>query len=60
MATTSRVLTVTPLRPLRQETAAADISFAIASLSNQLAEIKKELTSIKEIMVAIALGAQRR
>ena len=57
---TSRVLTVTPLRPLRQETAPADISFAIASLSNQLAEIRKELTSIKEIMVAIALGAQRR
>ena len=57
---TSRVLTVTPLRPLQEERVPADISFAIASLSNQLSEIKKELISIKEIMVAIALGAQRR
>ena len=43
----------------RLEDTLVDVMYAITSLSNQLLEIKQELASIKEIMVAIALQKSR-
>ena len=50
-----RSLAVLTPNPTRLEDPLVDVVYAITSLSTQLLDIKQELTSIKEIMVAIAL-----
>ncbi len=46
--------------PVVEEPPLAQIAKAIADLSTQLVEIRKELTSIKEIIVAVGLGNSLR
>jgi hypothetical protein len=57
---TRSVSVLAPMPSRREESAPADVLFAITSLSKQLLEINKELTSFKEIMVAIALCKSAR
>jgi len=51
--------TAVPIRPspvsIDEEPAAPEIANTIAGLSRQLLDIHKELTSIKEVIVALAL-----
>jgi hypothetical protein len=53
------VAVLTP-KSTRPEDTLVDVMYAITSLSKQLLEIKQELASIKEIMVAIALQKSER
>jgi len=48
------VAVLTP-KSTRLEDTLVDVMYAITSLSKQLSDIKQELASIKEIMVAIVL-----
>jgi hypothetical protein len=53
------VAVLTP-QSTRLEATLVDVMYAITSLSKLLLEIKQELESIKEIMVAIALQKSER
>ena len=56
---TIRSVAVLTPKSTRLEDTLVDVMYAITSLSKQLLEIKQELESIKEIMVAIALQKSR-
>ena len=59
MATSQSVQVLTP-RLVRAEATPAEMIRAIDNLSKQLFEIRQELTSIKEVMVALALRESMR
>jgi hypothetical protein len=53
------VAVLTPKSTRLEDNTLVDVMYAITSLSKLLLEIKQELESIKEVMVAIALQKSR-